>query len=84
MQALDPNKVTLVCSVHSEFTSGCSQCNMVNLVRMVARAPAGKQLEEFEKLEALIHAMCELEDEGKLDVNLQRHPTITIERDVDA
>lgn len=79
MQALDPDKIKLVCSAHSAFTFGCAQCNMVNFVTMIARSKNPR--EDFERLEALVHAMCELEDDGKLDIQLQRHPTITVEHE---
>lgn len=88
MQVMDPNKVTLTCGVHNYVPGrdirknlGCAQCIMADFVYMFARVPREKQMEELEKFEALIHTMCELEDTGKLDINIQRHPTLEIEKD---
>lgn len=56
---------------------------MVDYVDFIARQPAAKQEEALSKLEALVHGLCELDDEGKLDINFTRHPVIEIEKDGD-
>lgn len=85
---LDGDKVALICSLHNYTPggeprrhTGCVQCIMCDFVYMFANTPVEKQKEDLDRFEALIHALCELEDEGKLDVNIQRHPTLTIEKD---
>lgn len=61
--------------------TGCKQCIMADYVKMFAETPPELRAERLDQFEALIHTMCELEDEGKLDITLQRHPTIQIEKD---
>lgn len=85
---VDGDKLTLMCSMHNYTPggtprrhTGCSQCIMCDYVYMFANTPRDKQKEEFEKFEALIHALVELDNEGRLDINIQRHPTLTIEKD---
>lgn len=85
---LSGDKVSLICSVHNYTPGsaprthrGCPQCIMCDYVFMFANTPKDRQREALDQFEALIHGLCELEDEGKLDVNIQRHPTMTIERD---
>jgi hypothetical protein len=85
---LDPRKVILECEVHHYVPgrdirkhTGCKQCIMADYVKMFAETPPELRAERLDQFEALIHTMCELEDEGKLDITLQRHPTIQIEKD---
>lgn len=85
---VEGDKVNLVCDLHMytpggdmRHHTGCSKCIMCDFVYMFANTPREKQKEEFEKFEALIHAMCELDSEGKLDINIQRFPTMSIEKD---
>lgn len=85
---LDPNKVILTCEIHHYVPGrevrknlGCKQCIMADYVKMFAETPPELRQERLDQFEALIQTMCELDDKGKLDITLQRHPTITIEKD---
>ena len=82
--------ITLLCEVHNYSPGGaprlhmdCKQCILVDFIYMIAKLPKEQQMEKFEEFEAIVTAMCELEDEGQLDISLMRHPIVTIERDVD-
>jgi len=85
---LDPNKVVLTCEIHHYVPgrdirkhTGCKQCIMADFIAMFAQTPPELRQERLDQFEALIHTMCELDDQGKLDVTLQRHPTLIIEKD---
>lgn len=56
---------------------------MADYVWMFATMAPERRAEALEEFEGLVHALCELEDEGKLDISLQRHGTVTVERNVD-
>ena len=81
----DKDKINLVCEKHNYVAggyrkhTGCQRCIFVDFIALIARTPKDKQHEALEQFEGLVHAMCELEDKGKLSVNLQRHPTIHVE-----
>lgn len=85
---MDGDRVVLICDIH-HYTpggenlpgEGCQKCIMCYYVWMFANTPKEKQREDFERFEGLIHAMCELDDEGKFDISLRRHPILTIEKD---
>jgi len=88
MDVLDPRKVQLMCKVHNYVPGrdvrkhlGCVQCITADYVKMFAETPPELRQERLDQFEALIHTMCELDDQGKLDVTLQRHPTLIIEKD---
>lgn len=88
MNALDPKKVVLTCGLHNYVPgrdvrrhTGCAKCIMCDFVYMFARVPPERQREELDRFEGLIRSMCELDSEGKLDISIQRHPTISIEKD---
>lgn len=88
-ELLKGDKVKLVCEIHNYVAggvprkhTGCQKCIMVDFIAMIAKVPPAQQLEEWEKFEGIVRAMCELEDEGNLDINLTQHPEITIERNV--
>lgn len=59
---------------------GCSKCIFVDFVFMFAKTPPEKRAEQLDQFEALIHGMCELENEGKLDVHIYPHPEVLIEK----
>ena len=56
---------------------------MVKLVRWYGALPPHLRDQELEKLERTINILAELEDTGKFNVSLFKHPTITIERGSD-
>ena len=85
---LDPNKVQLMCEIHNYVPgrdirkhTGCAKCIMADYVKMFAETPPELRQERLEQFEALVHTMCELEDQGKLDIKLDRHPGLVIEKD---
>jgi hypothetical protein len=85
-EVLDPNKVTLVCEIHNYVAGsgarrnlGCKKCIMVDYIYMIAKTPPEKRAETLDRFEALVKAMCELEDEGQLDVQIYDRPQIEIE-----
>lgn len=86
-EILDPQKVTLVCGKHNHVAggvrrhTGCSRCIMVDFVAMFAKTPPEKRQEALDQFEALVHAMCEADDEGTFDINIYKHPTVVIEKD---
>lgn len=87
-EVLDPRKVMLECEIHHYLPGrdirkhlGCKHCLMADFVKMFAETPPELRQERLDQFEALIHTMCELEDAGKLDIKLQRYPTLTIEKD---
>ena len=87
-EALDPNKATLICEKHfyigdGPATDGCSSCFMVKLVRWYGALPPHLREQELDKLERTLNVMAELEDKGKFNVSLFKHPVIEIERDSD-
>lgn len=87
-EVLDPRKIQLTCSIHNYLPgrdirqhTGCPQCIMADYVKMFAETPPELRAERLDQFEALIQTMCELEDKGKLDITLQRSPTLVIEKD---
>lgn len=87
-QVLDPNKITLICGKH-KYTAGdtahrgvmCADCNRVDFITMFARMDPKIRAEKLDEFEGIVHAMCELEDEGKLDINIYQRPIITFEKE---
>ena len=85
---LDPNKVQLTCEIHNYVPGrdirkhiGCAKCIMADYVKMFAEMPADVRQERLDQFEALVRTMCELEDQGKLDISIPRHPELHIEKD---
>lgn len=87
-QSLDPNKTTLICGIH-KYTAGdtlhrgvgCKDCNMVDFMTMFAKMDPARRAEKLDEFEGLIHALCELEDKGELDINVFQRPIITFEKE---
>jgi len=87
-EILDPNKVQVICEIHNYLPGrdirrhvGCANCIKADFIKMFAETPPELRAERLDQFEALIQTLCELEDKGKLDITLQRHPTIQIEKD---
>lgn len=87
-EVLDKNKVMLTCSIHNYVAgrdirrhTGCKQCIMADYIKMFAEMPPEVRQERLDQFEGLVHAMCELEDAGKLDMHVNRQPIIEVEKD---
>lgn len=85
---LDPDKIQLVCQQHNYVAggtarrhTGCVKCITVDYIYMFAKTPPELRQERLDQFEALIHTMCELEEQGKLNIDISRHPAIHIEKD---
>ena len=81
-------KVTLICEKHGYVAGakvgqhlGCSQCVFVDFVYKFAKTRPEKRAEMLDQFEALVKTMCELEDEGKLDIHIYPQPTVEITKD---
>jgi hypothetical protein len=80
--ALDPNKVLLVCGRHNYTITyirrppvdGCPDCWFVYLAHIVAQFPPSQQKEVIERLDELIHRLIE----NPHAVQLYRRPKIEI------
>lgn len=77
-------KLKNLCAVHGYYgqpipgpREGCKNCAEVYLKLILALTP-GDYKENFDKLEALIHGIVELEQEGKFDYKPYAHPQIEI------
>lgn len=85
---MDPNKITLICGKH-KYTAGdtghrgvaCADCNRVDFITMFARMDPAIRAEKLDEFEGLVHAMCEMEGAGELDINVYQHPIITFEKE---
>ena len=87
-EVLDPKKVIITCEIHHYVPGrdvrrhlGCKQCIMADYVKMFAETPPELREERLDQFEGLIHTLCELDDEGKFDLKLDRHPQLVIEKD---
>ena len=88
-QALDPNKVVLVCSRHryaggdpsQRPTPGCYECNYVWLTYHFAKIPPHQRAEKLEEMTRAIVDACALEDRGKFDFQPFEHPQVKIEHE---
>ena len=77
--AYEGERVTLHCAKHHYFgegdqtpTVGCKECAQVQLMLIFCRKKGDKQA-ALDELEALIHALCELDDEGSFDYTPDLH-----------
>jgi len=60
---------------------GCKICNEITFFTILARKSSkGFNHAALDELEAMIHAMCELEDEGSFDFKVEA-PKFNIEKD---
>lgn len=83
-EAFDPNKVTLICKRHMYAgqgmpTADCKDCSQVWWMNWAAKLPAHKRSEIIEEVHRLVKMAIELEQKGKFDVDLFRHPEVEIE-----
>lgn len=81
-------KVQLVCKQHNYVAGarhgqakGCYQCIYVDFVYKFCKTKPENRAEMLDQFEAIVRAMCELEDEGKLDIHLYPHPIVEITKD---
>lgn len=77
-------KLKNLCALHGYYgqpstppREGCKNCAEVYLRLILALTPGDYQ-ENLDKLEALIHGIVELEQEGKFDYKPYAHPQIEI------
>jgi hypothetical protein len=77
-------KLKNLCVIHGYYgqpipgpTERCKNCAEVYLKLILALTPGDYQ-ENLDKLEALIHGIVELEQEGKFDYVPYAHPEVTI------
>jgi hypothetical protein len=89
-EALDPNKVTLVCGIH-KYAYGskkkpnfrCKQCAFVNSMGLIANTPPERRMEMLEMFEWTCHKLVEAAKNGSLTKNtLYKRPEVSIERGV--
>lgn len=55
---------------------------MADYIHMFATMAPERRAEALDEFEGLVHALCELEDEGKLDIKVNRGQQISVERDI--
>lgn len=87
-EALDPNKVQLICGAHN-YKPGtqtgipfktCPNCWMAFYVYSLARITPDKRDQFLEDLEKGVVDACAAEDKGKMDFVPSRKQEITIEK----
>lgn len=66
-------------SKHQKPRSGCKNCIEADFIYILS-TKKGDLKENLDQLEAIIHSLCELDDEGKMDFILDK-PIITTEKD---
>lgn len=85
--AFDEKRAILICgkhnyvagSKHQKPRMGCPDCVKVTYIHLIATR-GGDIKENLDQLEAIIHGLVELDQEGKMDFQITR-PTIEIEKD---
>lgn len=87
-RAFDEKRATLVCgkhnfvagSKHQKPHMGCPDCIKVTFIHLIATRQ-GDVKENLDQLEAIIHGLVELDQEGKMDFEMQR-PDIQITKGI--
>lgn len=94
-EALDPEKVLLVCGIHkwspgSKDQRGkpvppnfkCKQCQFASFMSLLAHIPANKRYEVLEMLEYSTRKLIEADKRGELNAaQLYKHPKVTVTKE---